>query len=84
MGYVTDYTTINGLNIHTFQMAPQRHQVIQSAQRKAYLAKKVSIKSSKMSDFLRFKDFVPEEKAELYNDILNWPMTTAVLRQDDD
>ncbi|KAJ4447419.1 hypothetical protein ANN_09426 [Periplaneta americana] len=85
-GYVTGYTTINGLNVHTFQIALQQHRVIQPAQKKAYPAGKVPIKSSKMSDFVKLKDFVPEEKTELYNDtsILNWSVTIAVLRQDDD
>ncbi|KAJ4442470.1 hypothetical protein ANN_04056 [Periplaneta americana] len=68
-GYVTVYTTINGLNVHTFWMALQLHQMIQPAQKKACPAGKVPIKSSKMSGFVRLKDFVPEEKTELHNDI---------------
>lgn len=76
-GYIKAFPSINGLMSHTFFMRLQRDLPV-PPNRGAYPTGRVPIKASKMADFTKLKQYVPNEHLAFYEDILNWPVNNNI------
>ncbi|KAG8317946.1 hypothetical protein J6590_013081 [Homalodisca vitripennis] len=75
-GYITAYSTINGLDKQTFFMSAQSG-TPSAATRLAYPGGKLPLKEAKANDIKKALQYVPVEHLELYNEIVNGPIGTA-------
>lgn len=82
-GYIKAFPAINGLISHTFFMSLQRG-LPDPPHRCPYPTGKVSIKASKMTDFAKLKQYVPNEHQPFYEDLLNWPLNNNNNIQEDE
>ncbi|KAG8298792.1 hypothetical protein J6590_007379 [Homalodisca vitripennis] len=75
-GYITAYSTINGIDKQTFFMSAQSGTPSAST-RLAYPGGKIPLKEAKANDIKKALQYVPVEHLEFYNEIVNGPIGTA-------
>ncbi|KAG8293653.1 hypothetical protein J6590_013802 [Homalodisca vitripennis] len=75
-GYITAYSTINGLDKQTFFMSAQSG-TPSAPTRLAYPGGKIPLKEAKANDIKKALQYVPVEHLEFYNEIVNGPIGTA-------
>ncbi|KAG8293471.1 hypothetical protein J6590_016430, partial [Homalodisca vitripennis] len=75
-GYITAYSTINGLDKQTFFMSAQSG-TPSAPTRLAYPGGIIPLKEAKANDIKKALQYVPVEHLEFYNEIVNGPIGTA-------
>lgn len=82
-GYVKAYPTINGVVYHTFFLSKATAAVLCPPSDQAY-QHKIPMKTAKVQDIKKLKDYIPEEHKEFFNDICNWPTVDTSADNDSD
>ncbi|KAG8328996.1 hypothetical protein J6590_097322 [Homalodisca vitripennis] len=75
-GYITVYSTIDGLDKQIFFMSAQSG-TPSAPNRLAYPGGKIPLKEAKANDIKKALQYVPVEHLEFYNEIVNGPIGTA-------
>lgn len=75
-GTIKAYDYIDGLTSHTFVVGSSS-QPPTMLQNPAYTSDRIPININKIKDIKKVMQYIPDEHAEFWNDICNWPTTTS-------
>lgn len=77
-GCIKAYDFIDGIIFHTFRVGSSS-QTLYTLPNPAYSSDRIPINIKKINDIKKVMRYIPDEHAEFWNDLCNWPTTNSEL-----